>query len=182
MTFTVTVSTSQVLAAAARLEDIDGPTLNALLTRAVNSVAGKFDTRARRAMNAGIALDDGYISSRMEFQRGAGVPQAEITAAGPGRAGRKGLTILGHYSPVKSKEGVTVEVTRGSPKLIRTGFTLPLKNTDGKTGVFTREGGKLRHRYGVSPYSLFRFQITKGEGVGLDQELQTAVLAEMGAL
>lgn len=197
--FNVTITTDQVVAAATSLEHIDGATINRLLTQVVTEVAGRFDTRARRAMTAGIALDDGYVSSRMEVERTANVPRIEITAAGPGRAGRKGLTILGHYSPQVTTAaaprakgdpkrgvaagykaaGVSVMVTRGARKAIPGAFTMTLRRgtvAGDSVGVFTRRGGKVKHLYGVSPYSLFRFQIEKGEGE-LGAELEREALA-----
>ena len=205
MSFNVTITTDEVLAAATQLEKIDGAAINALLVRAVNEAAGKFDTRLRRAMNAGIALEDGYISSRMEVDRQANVPRVTITAAGPGRAGRKGLTILGHYSPRVTfspakrpsrgdakrgvpagmrASGVQVTVRRGAPTTLNSAFTMTLRRgtvAGDNTGVFIRDGEKVRHLYGVSPYSLFRFQIN-AQQQQMDAELQREVLTALDAL
>lgn len=198
--FSITFDTDDVLAAAARMERIDGVMLNALLTEVVHEAAAGFDTRTRRAMNAGIALDDGYISSRMDRENTAGLPRSTITAAGPDRPNRFGLTILGHYSPQitttdapgakgdpkrgisagRKATGVAVEVTRGARKSIPGAFTMTLKQgtaAGDKVGVFTRApGGKARHRYGVSPYSMFRAQVDEGTGVRLPDELLQAAL------
>lgn len=203
--FSVTIDTDEVLAAAARLDAIDGAAVNALLTRVVGETAARFDTRLRRAMNAGIMLDDGYISSRMEVDREANLPRVTITAAGPGRAGRKGLTILGHYSPRvtfapgkgstkgdakrgvpagQRATGVQVTVRRGEPKTIDGAFTMTLRRgtaAGDSVGVFLRDGGKVRHLYGVSPYSLFRFQINAQQDT-MDDELQRAVMTALETL
>lgn len=199
--FDITIATDEVVAAAQALDAIDGAAINALLTRVVTEQAGKFDTRLRRAMNAGIALDDGYISSRMDIERTANVPRVTISAAGPAAPGRKGLTILGHYSPrvttsaAKGKakgdpsrgvpagqraSGVQVEVRKGEPKTLTGAFTMTLRGS-GKTGVFVREGGKARHLYGVSPYSLFRFQIG-AQQEAMAAELQQAVVTALEKL
>ena len=203
--FSVTVSADEVLAQAKRLDGINGATINALLTRVVTQAAGQFDVQARRAMNAGIALDDGYISSRMDLHDEAGIPRVTITTAGPGQSGQRGLTILGHYSPAvtyvagkgptkgdpkrgvpagQRAAGVQVSVRRGQPKVIPGAFTMTLlrgTKAGDKTGVFIREGGKVKHLYGVSPYSLFRFQIN-AQSPAWSAELERATLAALEAL
>ena len=185
----VTFDARQVIDLAGKVDAAFDPVrINRALVQAVNAATSAFDTKARRAMNAGIALDDAYISSRMEREDATSTPSASITAMGPGRPNRRGLTILGHYSPEiittgagqrakgdakrgipagQKAAGVRVTVTRGSPKAITKAFTLTLRRgtvAGDQVGVFTRtDSGKLKHHYGVSPYSLFRFQATTRE-------------------
>lgn len=203
----VTINAEDLFAAAAGLDRYDGAALNALLTRAVHETAAAFDSKTRRAMNAGLNLSDGYISSRLDLDTVAGVPRATLTAAGPGRPSRFGLTIVGHYAPEqvtaaapraagdpkrgigagRKSIGVSVEVTRGQRKPIAGAFTMTLNkgtiNGD-KVGVFVRDPGaaKPRHLYGVSPYSAFRAQINEGTGVFLAGDLQGVVIAAIDAL
>jgi len=198
--FAVEIGTEQVLALAQRLEGATGASFNAALVRAVQATAERFDTKARRAMNASIALSDAYVSSRMEVDRSDGVPRVTITAAGPGRQGRKGLTILGHYNPktftgsLARPGGVTIEATRGKPqRLERRAFIMRLKKgtvAGDQMGVFERLGpdfknadGSIRkrnwkHLYGVSPYSLFRFQVEHGVAA-LQDDLEHTSLDEL---
>lgn len=171
--FTVTIDAEQVLDLAGRLDKVSGERLTRALVSVVNDVRARFDTKARRAMNAGINLSDQYVSSKMSVEAATQAPSTTITTAGPGRAGRQGLTILGHYNPRAVKGGVLVEPTRGSSKLLqRRTFLMRLKRgtaAGDQFGVFERTGkdrpGKRawKHLYGVSPYSLFRFQATQGE-------------------
>lgn len=201
----ITIGADDLFGAAAGLDRYDGAALNALLTRAVHETAAAFDSKTRRAMNAGLNLSDGYISSRLDLDTVAGVPRATLTAAGPGRPSRFGLTILGHYAPeVLTRSapraagdpkrgiaaglkaaGVSVEVTRGQRKPIAGAFTMTLNrgaiNGD-RVGVFVRDGKKLRHLYGVSPYSAFRAQVNEGTGVFLPGDLQGVVIAAIDAL
>lgn len=203
--FSVTIDAEQLLAAAAKLDAITGPALNDALIEQVNVATREFDSSARAAMNAGINLSDAYVSSKMAVEPAKGTPSASITAFGPGRPGRAGLTILGHYNPIvittaakgpakgdpsrgvpagQKAAGVLVEVTRGAPKPIPKAFTMTLRQgtrAGDKVGVFIREGGKVRHLYGVSPYSLFRFQAEK-QGPAWDDRLQAAVGAALDSV
>jgi hypothetical protein len=173
------VDVGDVLTQADRLALLADGRLNVSMADVVNDVAGRFDTRARAGMNAGINLSDAYISSKMSVARAApgGKAEARITARGD-------LTILGNYNPVvqtvpasarakgdpsrgvpagQRASAVQVTVRKGTPREIPRAFTMRLKNS-GKTGVFIREKDRVKHLYGVSPYSLFRFQVS----VGLD--------------
>lgn len=196
--FRVSIKTEQVLEAAQRLGRIDGPALQAAFAKAINTVTAEYDATVRGDMNEGIALSSAYVSSKMTLEPATAAPQASITTFGPGRPNRAGLTILGHYSPVattvaakgKAKgdpsrgipagykaEGVQITVTRGVPKVIDKAFTMRLRQgavAGDKTGVFVRQGKHLKHLYGVSPYSLFRFQVDRTEAALVDR-LSSAV-------
>lgn len=144
---------------------------------AVNEVATRFEATARKAMNAGLNLSDQYVADRMSLQRAAGTPRAEIVARGD-------LTILGRYPNAqlttaargksrgdasrgipagRKAAGVAVEIRRGQAQAVDQWFTMRLRTgaqAGDKVGVFYRTGaGPLKHIYGPSPYSLFRYQI-----------------------
>lgn len=172
------MATLQVTFDARQLVDIDedlaeiDDAINRGSVRAVNEVVDRTYDTARKRMNAGINLDDQYISRKLTVNHATAQPRATIVAAGD-------LTILGRYNPKillkpvkhpgRSKgdasrgiapglkaAGVSVEVTRGSSKPIDNGFLMPLRSSNGM-GVFTRGADdKVRHRYGPSVYQLFR--------------------------
>lgn len=175
----ITVNTDDVFALAARVERVDGRALNAALIKAVNATVDSSDPKLRAGMVRGINLPRSYVDARMEVERATTTPHAEIVAWGPDRPNRAGLTILGRYDPVvttraakhakgdpsrgvpagRRADGVSVRVT--GRKTITGAFTMKLKqgaSSGTKIGVFIRRSGKARHLYGVSPYSLFRFQ------------------------
>lgn len=181
--FELTINPAGIEALAGKIAMFDADRLGDIARTVVNDVTARFDTSARKAMNAGIALDDAYISSRMTtvLATSAVNPVATITAQGP----RAGLTILGHYNPVVTYRaapgargdakrgvpannraaGVRVEVSRGKPKVIPGAFTMTLRRGavgGDQVGVFIRELGKVRHLYAVAPYSLFRHQVELG--------------------
>lgn len=165
-------------ALAERIDSLAGKALVRLsAVDAVNEVATRFEAAARKAMNAGLNLSDQYVADRMSIVRAAGTPRAEIVARGD-------LTILGRYPnaqlttaargkargdaargiPAGRKQaGVAVEIRRGQAKAQPKWFTMRLRagtQAGDKVGVFVRTGaGPLKHIYGPSPYSLFRYQI-----------------------
>ena len=199
----IAIDASTLLDAAAKIDTIDGAAINKALRAMVQAEVGAFDTRTRRAMNAGIALSDEYVSSKMVREDDPALPRTTITAFGPGRRDPSGLTILGHYDPTTIWEpakrarakgsqargvpagskaaGVRITVRRGAAKYLPGAFMMTLKGTGGKTGVFYRDGSKLRHLYGVSPYSLFRFQLDR-TGDDLADRIQAAGAEAIGQL
>lgn len=178
--FEVKVDPTRMLAAGQALVDFAGGSVSEEAQRAVNEQTAAFMVEARRAMIAGIMLSEGYVSSKMQFDPSTNPNRirASITTAGD-------LVILGHYNPVvqtvaakrpnrakgdKSRgvppgqkaAGVGVTIKRGQPKTHPEAFTMRLRRgTDqgDSIGVFTRRGDKKLHRYGIAPYSLFRFQV-----------------------
>lgn len=163
--------------------DLDSFDVGSELASFVSEKAGQFADRTLKGMVRNIALSEGYVKSKMTVE--AATKQrlrAVITTEGS-------LVVLGHYNPRVTTRpavrrgnrtskgdasrgvppgqvasGVRVTVKPGSPKELPGAFTMRLRRgTDqGDTlGVFTRQGGKLLHRYGVAPYSLFRFQINE---------------------
>lgn len=200
--FALKIDPLRVEGLADKLDGFDAARIGAVLVQVVNEVTSKFDTSARRGMNAGINLSDEYISSRMTFvaANDAENPSASITAQGP----RAGLTTLGHYSPVVTyvpartgrrakgdpkrgvpagfkASGVKVQVSKSRRVEIPGAFTMTLRRgtvAGDQVGVFVRPtpGGKARHLYAVAPYSLFRHQVEIGiEGVADDLATQTAI-------
>lgn len=148
--------------------------------QAVNEVALRFDVKAKREMNRGLNLSDDYIDRRMQLTRatpgGTGAVRAEIVTRGD-------LTILGHYPHAQLRQagtplrkgpsrgrrpsGVAVEIRKGQAQIQPQWFTMRLRagtQAGDKVGVFVRTSdGKKKHIYGVSPYSLFRFQVDVGQ-------------------
>lgn len=199
MTFVIRIGTAQLEAQADRLARVDAKALQAAATRAVNEVIDSFTLKARKLMNLGINLTDAYVSGRMLTTPSplAANPIATITTRGD-------LTILGHYAPViisapavngKRAKGdpkrgipagskavaVSVEVTRGERKTIDGAFTMTLKRgTEAGTqdGIFVREGGRLKHLYGVAPYSLFRATVDAQQQI-IGDDLAEALLEEI---
>lgn len=174
--FSIKIDNAPVDALAGRIEALANRALLRLsAVDAVNEVAARFDAAARKGMNAGINLSDAYIASKMAATRAVSAGRtvrAEIVARGD-------LTIMGHY-PVEQRRGtngvrgrrasgVGVEITKGAAKIVDKWFLMRLRNS-GKMGVFYRpQGGKPVHKYGPSPYSLFRHQIdTRGDDLAAD--------------
>jgi hypothetical protein len=97
----------------------------------------------------------------------------------PAKAKKSRPTTGGLRIPTGMRQsGVQVEVTRGTPNTgFANGFLMPLKrgaDAGGNgVGVFTRSGGRLRHRYGPAVYQLFKTQIPNIEGeIGDDLEAE----------
>jgi hypothetical protein len=157
------------------------------LVDAVNDVTQRFELTAARAMNAGLALEDSYVRSKIKrtpaVAAGRGAVRAEIVTRGD-------LTILGNYphrqlneagtavrsgaSKGRRPSGARVEIRRGAAVTEPQWFVMKLRGTGGKEGIFVRTSeGRTKHIYGPSPYSLFRFQINRLQD-DLQDDLQTA--------
>lgn len=173
---------------------------------AVNNVAAATYQLARERMIAGINLSDEYLRQRMRLEPAtAQRPEASIIASGA----RSDLSVLGRFnaqpkvvnnkaagrrkgnralgiSPGQRQLGVTVEVSRGSPKDFQRGFLLPLrKGTEAGGngfGVFARNrSGRLIHRYGPSVYQLFDYQVQK-LGTEVADDLETSLNTQIDAV
>lgn len=196
MTFTLTVDDAAVRGMADRIDELASRALLRLSAiDAVNEVAVRVDKQARAAMNAGLNLTDAYVSSLMSISPaapGSGkVARAQITALGK-------LTVLSHFpyrqltqeaagargDPKRGigaglkQAGIAVEITRGLQKFVPHYFTMTLRRgaQAGETvGVFYRDSsGNLTHKYGPSPYSLFRHQINTHSAEYTDDLERTA--------
>lgn len=175
----ISIDMLKVEGLADRLEKIDPQRFGTLALDAVNRVAVRSEATARQNIVDGINVTDPYLRARMGVREGASIvkPEAVIYA-------RFRQTPLGRYEPQQQvvvakrpkrakgdksrgiapgmkQAGVSVEVKRGSRKLVANGksFTMPLRNGNG-IGVFTRdtEGVRFKHRLGPSVYQLFRYQ------------------------
>jgi hypothetical protein len=166
------IDTRAIEGLAADLSKLSGEALGRATILAVNDVADRAYSSSVKGMR-GINLEESYITSKMQVVHATDLvnPSAEIIARGD-------LTILGHFDPRQlaqsapgakgdpsrgigagqKQAGITVEVTRGKRKSFAKAFTMTLLGS-GKTGVFIREGGRIKHLYGPSVYSLFRYQV-----------------------
>lgn len=168
---------------------------------AVNKVADRAYNQARQRMGETVNLDDTYIRRKLAITNATDRPRATITAAGDN-------VVLGRYNPklrlrpvrdlARAKGsakrgiapgltggGVSVEVKRGRPAVLETGFLLPLRrgNEAGGNGmgVFTRDKqGRVKHRYGPSVYQIFS-SMTRDILEEVQDDLQETVLREMDA-
>lgn len=183
-TFKLTANFEPAIRKADRLDEIArGAQLLVSAVDAVNDVARRVDAAARRAMNAGLNLSDDYVARKMQVFKATvqsrGVARAEIIARGD-------LTVLSHFPyaqlsepargrargdpkrgipPGRRPAGVAVEIRRGDAKAVPGWFTMTLRRgtaAGDKVGVFYRHSdGRIEHKYGPSPYSLFRFQVNQ---------------------
>lgn len=174
---------------AARLAAID----------AVNAVVLRAEQSTREGETRDINLSDAYVKSKTDVALAVRDPRAEVTVRGD-------LTILGRFPlvqltqaakssakgdpsrgiPAGSKQaGVSVGIKRSSPTAQPKWFTMRLRRGQAageNVGVFVRTGaarGDVKHIYGPSPYSLFRYQA----GLQLDEiadDLQRTTDAAIG--
>jgi hypothetical protein len=194
---TTKVDFSGATALASRLDALsDRALLQLSAIDAVNEVTLRVDAQARKAMNAGINLSDAYISSKTTVRLASGKSaRAEITMGGD-------LTILGHYpyqqlrqagTPLRKgpsrgrrPSGVVIEIKRGEARYEPQWFTMRLREgtrSGDKVGVFVRtSAGGVKHIYGASPYSLFRYQIGAQEADWSDDLERTATQHAVDAL
>lgn len=172
--------TSQIVKLADSLESFE---IAETVRDSINTKLKEFELTTRRAMVAGVNLAESYVESKTMFSPAtANRLRASITVGGS-------LVVLGHYSPRvtyrpapsnrakgdKSRgvpagqraKSVAVQVRKGQEVELRSAFTMRLKRgTDqgDKIGVFTREGrNRILHRYGLAPYSLFKYQVGQKE-------------------
>jgi hypothetical protein len=166
----------------------DGVLGRVAAAEAVNEVTTRWQPLFQRAMNAGLNLTDAYVASKMSSTPatavGTGAVRAEIATRGD-------LTIIGHYPHQQLREGngrrgsgVRVEIKRGAAVIEPRWFLMRLRTgteAGDREGLFVRtSAGRVKHLYGVSPYSLFRFQTNRLEGEMADDLAATAA-ARMGA-
>lgn len=96
----------------------------------------------------------------------------------PGWTRRTGDASRGIAAGQKS-DGVSVDVNRKGMKRIATAFVMPLRNGNG-FGVFRREGGRIKHKYGPSVFQVFRRFARDNQGKITD-ELQREFMAGLDA-
>lgn len=190
--FTAAIDFDPLVPLAGKLETlVDRTLLRISAADVVNEVAARFDAHARKGMNRALNLTDQYIAERMSITRakfaGKAPPRAEIVARGD-------LTIIGHYphaqlqvagtrtlkGPTRGRRysGVAVEITKGQAIDEPQWFTMRLRRgtqSGDKIGLFVRtSAGTVKHLYGPSPYSLFRYQVEHDDGFLIDDLEQTA--------
>lgn len=180
MSLSVKIDLSSVAGLADKLASLDSKEFGRVALDAVNAAADEVYQLVVPRLNASINLPDNYVRDRMQIVHGTSTdrPASKIVATGSKpsmtqlaryslkqeiqpnkwkRSGRKGDASRG--IPLGSKQaGVSVEVTRGSRKLVERGFLIELNNGNG-FGIATRTGtGKkdYRIRYGPSVYQLFK--------------------------
>ena len=142
--------------------------------RAVNKVAEKATTRSKTAITGIVALTPTYVSDRMFLTRALlGKPVALITArTRPTKLftyGAKQLTAPAPRAKGDPSRGIPAGrkaagiaagfKAGGGKKPIPNAFLMRLRSDNG-FGVFTREGNRLRHRYGPSVDQTFRLVIS----------------------
>lgn len=192
----VKIDYSEAAALADRIESITGRArLNLAAVEAVNEVTLRAEPELRAGEVRDINLTEAYVASKTSTTLAVRKPTATILTRGD-------LTIMGHYpltqltQPTKTTR-VTGDASRGIPKGLKQAgvraaikrsaateqpkwFTMRLRRgteSGDKVGVFARtSAGKLKHYYGPSPYSLFRFQAGAQGGEIADDLRRTALL------
>lgn len=147
---------------------------------AVNAVVAKAQETILKGSTEDLALDPAYVASKTSVVLATSRPHAELRTVGD-------TTILGRY-PIQQLYKPALGKAKGDPKrgipagmkqaglavTIRRSipsaqggrwFTMTLREgqrAGSKIGVFERvRPNQVVHRYGLSPYSLTRFQIGK---------------------
>jgi hypothetical protein len=183
-TFKYKIDTTPLLQLGERLGLISDKQLAEVTVAALNTVTEGLYELGRDRMIKNINLEDSYVKGKMSLEKAtAGRPTSTIQAASRdtvlGRfdarpvtaptvtssTGLKGNQRLG-IQPGRKQAGVALRVKRDQVNVdfVPRGFLLPLRagKVEGGNGwgVFARsKNGKLKHRYGPSPYQLFRHQI-----------------------
>lgn len=161
--------------------------------RAVNKTTDKTVTMTRRRVVESVNLTNAYIKSGLKVTSATkDKPVALITA--PRRPTKlytydaravfapapkaKGNPRVG-LPPGKKFAGVTVSVKRAGARKPVSGnaFLLPLLNNNG-LGIFTREGGRLKHHYGPSVGQHFSLVIDD-ETDNIAADLEKTFLAQL---
>lgn len=172
----VSVDISALERLANSLGSLDSASIGQAAMTAVNAVADETYDMVRPRMLQTINLPDAYLQERMVVKH-ATSPDTTVSASIIATGSKPMLTTLARYNALQlvtaaksprargnpargipagmKAAGVSVEVTRGSAKVMPGAFMMPLKNGSGRMGVFTRDGGKLKHRYGPSVYQMF---------------------------
>jgi hypothetical protein len=178
-TLEVRIVPDALLAQADRIEAlVEQQTARLAAIDAVNEVVVRAEASTREGEIADINLSDAYVRSKTDLALASRTPRAEVTVRGD-------LTILGRFPlvqlaqsasskakgdpsrgiPAGSKQaGLQVSIKRSTSKPEPKWFTMRLRRgqrAGENVGVFVRTGpgrGDVKHIYGPSPYSLFRYQ------------------------
>lgn len=190
----ITFDFSALAGLAAQMRDVGASQIGLSALEVVNRVTTRFDKEQRAAQIADINLPRSYVDSVTRRVAAATPvnPRAEI------RTERK-LTVMDRYGAAPYRRpndtdrlgrrlgnrqgGVLLPIKPSAPRREDAMFMLPLRNQAGRQGVFVRTtatGGRPKHLYGPSPYSLFRFQVRRSEA-DLVQTLAREALESLSA-
>lgn len=195
------IDTDDLLALSRKLGRVDDAFLDKSMVTQLNEIVDDVYETARGRMNAGINLTDAYLQSKMNVIHAT--PERGLRAEIIARGGSGDQTPLGRYmtgqvtAPAprakgdasrgiaagRKQAGVAVEVSRGRPKTLAGGFTMPLRagrvSGGNGIGIFTRSKyGLVQHRYGPAVYQLFRVAADEVETMAGDRLEQLGVVAE----
>lgn len=168
-----------------------GVALRLSAVEACNAVTTRFKASAQRGMNAGLNLSDEYVASRMfvtpAVPSGRDAVRSEITTRGDltivGRfpheqLRRAGTAVRSGLTRGRRPSGARVDIKKGQPVVEPQWFIMRLRRglqPGDNEGLFVRTSdGRLKHLYGPSPYSLFRYQIGAQQQSLLDDLERTA--------
>lgn len=194
---TTEVDKAQLERVKRQLEEVKNGAPRAM-TRALNAVAKQGKTRAVKLGSQEINLkqaklreeiygpDDSY-ANKATFQK----QESKITAR---LRGLRIMNFVTNYTDSNAPIGGSVEGwlkgwaktkvgKSNSPIPWKGGFFLPLKNTGGLVGLFTREGSSIKHRYGPSPSQIFNNIRERPEySEGLNEYLITELDRQVGVI
>lgn len=194
----VGIDASQLAAAAEEL-GVAAAVVQRTVYRAINGVAAKTMTRARRDIVSQVKLTASYVRERLAL-RPAAPGRLRAVIAGRQRPtrlatyGARQLTVkaarakgdaLRAIAAGSKQAGVAANVTRGrAPRKIRGAFLMPLRaggaSGGNGMGIFTRTGTgpkDIRHRYGPSVDDVLAGVVLKIEG-DVQLELEAAVVRQ----
>lgn len=200
MKIEIAASSLREMRAIARGLDDAGKTIAVAQTRAINRVAAKTMTRARRAITSQVRLSASYVRERMTLQNATlAKPGATISARQrPTRLATYGASQLTRAAsdasgdplrgiPAGRKQaGISVGVKKGGArKKMRGAFLMPLRagNVGGGNGmgVFIRTGPARRdvkHLYSPSVDQLFN-GVAEALVPTIETELEAALLRQI---
>lgn len=200
----ITIDAKQLEGLADKLADLTPQEIARRNVDLLNEVTLRTYDIARSRITAGVNLSDDYLRRRMRVEKATeNKPVASIAASGA----REDMTRLGVYPnqvravPKKSKRdrrrvfsppglgagnkvaGLDVSVLTGSSSYFQRGFIMPLR-APGKDagyqgfGIFARNrAGRIKQRYGLSVYQLFRFQINNEDyTAAVREDLQRTIM------
>ncbi len=158
---------SDIERALARLNALERQVVPTAAARALNKTASQARTEAARLIKARYHIGTRVISRAITLERRANRAQLTAVVAATGRP----LPLLA-FRARQTRRGVSVEVTRGVRKLIRSAFIATLRS--GHKGVFAR-GGYAGGRF--IPQSA-RLPITELMTLGIPQGFSNRVVEQ----
>ena len=135
------------------------------LTRSLNATAKQGKTRAVRLGSQEINIKQAKLRAEIHGPLDKPYNKATFTYLTARITARlRGLRMMNFvtgYTDATAPTGTppkpprTKVSKRGGIRQWRGGFFIPLKNTGGLMGLFTRSGDRIEHRYGPSPSQIF---------------------------